>query len=201
MCRKKHKVKVIELKFLNICTEGLYSGNNSLDKIFAKAENKGELDQIRYAADQEGNTALHKACRFGNPSVVEWIIKKWREIDWHLDAETLDDDGFTPLFSVCIRGFNGSELIARKKESTKRNRLEIVKMLHKECRVNLNFKVKNILMTPLHWTVFNDDIETVKYLMENGAYQTLSIEVMSPVDVAGYCDTPKLVKYLYDDLR
>ena len=51
MCRKKHALKVIELKFLNICTEGLYSSKTSLDKIFSKAEQLGELDQIRYAAD------------------------------------------------------------------------------------------------------------------------------------------------------
>jgi len=56
-------------------------------------------------------------------------------------------------------------------------------------------------MTPLHWAVYNEDIDTIKYLVDNGATQKFNTEGMSPVDVAGYCDTPKLVKYFYNDLR
>ena len=46
-CSKKYNiVKVHELAFMNICTEGMSGNPDSLDKIFKEAEKVGATEEI-----------------------------------------------------------------------------------------------------------------------------------------------------------
>ena len=45
--------------------------------LWEEAEREGKLDQIYDAADEEGETAIQKCAKFGNPRVLAWVIEKW----------------------------------------------------------------------------------------------------------------------------
>lgn len=81
MCTKKKsgKTKVYELKFMNLCTEGCYEKPEILDKLWEEAVEAGEQNQILQAKDDDGDLPIHHCAEFGNPSVLAWIINKWKE--------------------------------------------------------------------------------------------------------------------------
>ena len=47
----------------------------------------------------------------GNPTVLQWIIDKWKNCQKELDIDTPDHQGYTPLYLVCYKGFLGAESI------------------------------------------------------------------------------------------
>jgi len=77
ICGKKAEPKTFELRFINLCTEGCYDGLSPLDNLWKEAEELGKLDEIYNAADEEGETAIQKCAKFGNPKVLAWVIEKW----------------------------------------------------------------------------------------------------------------------------
>lgn len=50
-------------------------------------------------------------------------------------------------------------------------------------------------MTPLHWAAYNEDVDTVKFLMENGALLLFNKSKNSPVDIAGFCNIEPVINY------
>ena len=75
---KKPEPKKFELRFMNLCTEGCYDGIEPLEQLWKEAEAEGQLNQIYDAADEEGETAIQKCAKFGNPRVLAWVIEKWQ---------------------------------------------------------------------------------------------------------------------------
>ena len=106
-CSKEKKaVNVHELAFMSAATEGCYGQPALLDAIYEKACMYGFEDQIFQARDRINNEhAIHKAAMHGNPTVLEWIIKKWKEAGICLNIDEKNEQSYTPLFLACQKGF------------------------------------------------------------------------------------------------
>ena len=105
LCSKKtREVRVHELAFMGLCTEGAYNNPGLMDEIFRKAEEAGCADQIYDAMDDDKDLPLHKAALMGNPTVITWIIDKWAAAGKELDINALDHSGYTPLYLTCYKG-------------------------------------------------------------------------------------------------
>ena len=87
----------------------------------------------------------------------------------------------------------GAEGTASKSEGVKAKRLKIVKMLVKE-GASVNMIREVVLLTPLHWAAWNDDAELCRFLLVNGADQTVSAAGSMPVDIAGFSGNLKVIK-------
>ena len=85
------KIRVHEMAFMGACSEDFtYKNPHLIDAIFERARLCGEIAQIFLAKDEDGDLPIHKACLFGNPTVVQWIIDKWAEYDIDLNIDDLD---------------------------------------------------------------------------------------------------------------
>ena len=93
LCSKGHKVKVYELKFMNLCTEGCYNRPEALDHLWNEAVNEGKQGEILGAVDDEGDTPVQKCAKYGNPTVLRWVLEKWKEEGVRVDLEQKDSDG------------------------------------------------------------------------------------------------------------
>ena len=76
------------------------------------------------AKDEDGDLPIHKSSYYGNPTCLQWIIEKWAEYNLHLDCNTLDQHGFTPLYLVSWRGYLGTQILGSKSPETREKRLE-----------------------------------------------------------------------------
>ena len=47
-------------------------------------------------------------------------------------------------------------------------------------------------MTALHWAAFNEDDQTCDLLLKNGAKLLLNSNLITAVDIAGYCECEKV---------
>lgn len=127
ICSKgKKEVRQHELAFMGVVTEGAYGQPELLDAIFEKAQAAGCLDQIFEAKDDEGNKPIHKATLHGNPTCLQWIIEKWTETGQSLDIDELDNNGYTPLYLVCFKGYLGAEGVTGNTPEIKKKRMECV---------------------------------------------------------------------------
>ena len=117
-CCKK-QFKEYELKFMNLCTEGCYGKPQVLEDLWNKAMNDNREGEILDAKDEGGDTPLQKCAQYGNPTVMQWILAKWKKEGKEIDFEEKDSQGNTPLMAVCVKGYLGSEAIAGKMFSTK----------------------------------------------------------------------------------
>lgn len=66
------------------------------------------------------------------------------------------------LYVACFRGYDDVE------EDAIKTRISCVKLLV-EADADVNFKKHTTLLTPLHWAAFNEDRNTVLYLLQTGA--------------------------------
>ena len=195
-CCKKQP-KMYELKFMNLCTEGCYNRPEALDELWNEAVAENKDREILDAVDDAGDTPIQKCGQYGNPTVLQWVINKWKGQGKELDLEQKDSEGNTPLMAACIKGYLGSEAIAGKLFATKEKRLEVVTILVKE-GADINVVSRMVNMTPLHWAAYNDDPNLVVFLLKAGAKLTFSKRRkngegdVTAVDIAGNMD--------YDDV-
>ena len=56
-----------------------------------------------------------------------------------------------------------------------------------EAGANVNYMTPHTKLTALHWAVLNNDETVVKYLIQKGAEMQFSIQLQTPLDVAGLC--------------
>ena len=166
MCTKKppEKTKIFELKFMNMCTEGCYQKPEMLDNLWNEAVSMNEQRQILDATDDEGDLPIHLCAEFGNPTVLAWVIEKWKSNGEPLDINKPNSDGYTPLFLCCLKGYSGAEAVSGKAPQTKIMRLASVKILI-ENGADINFQADFTGMTSLHWAAYADDAATVQYFL------------------------------------
>ena len=143
---------------------------------------------------------MHHTAEFGNPTVMAWIIKKWKDEGVELDVNAPNHEGYAPLFHCCLKGYLGAEAMSGKAPQTKMQRLECCKLLYNE-GADVNFQAAVTLMTPLHWAAYNDDVATVQYLLTLPAIKIVpNADDVTPVDIAGHCNYEMIVyifvKYL-----
>jgi ankyrin repeat protein len=55
-------------------------------------------------------------------------------------------------------------------------------------------------MTPLHWTTFNEDVETSRLLLRRGAKYRFNKKDQTPVDIAGFCRLKSMVNLFTEEL-
>jgi ankyrin repeat protein len=56
-------------------------------------------------------------------------------------------------------------------------------------------------MTALHWAAFNDDMESVKLLLDFGAKSTLNKKKLTPVDIAARCLNVDVIEIFIKDMQ
>ena len=171
LCSKKtREVRVHELAFMGLCTEGAYNNPGLMDEIFRKAEEAGHADQIFNAKDDDGDLPIHKAALMGNPTVIEWIIAKWKDAGHELDINVIDHNGYTPLYLTCYKGQIGvdSPQAGIKAHLAKQKRMETIQLLINH-GAEVNYQTPKLKMTPLHWAAYSGEADIVKLLLDNGA--------------------------------
>lgn len=94
-------------------------------KYWANLDNVEDVNEI---LTDDGETALHIACRLNLPDIVVMLLEKGASVD------PVRNDGATPLFLACL---NGADEVARL-------------LLNKEANPNIGLRVKNkdVKMTP-----------------------------------------------------
>ena len=64
-----------------------------------------------------------------------------------------------------------------------------------EAGANVNYKKKITGLTPLHWAAFNEDKNTVLYLLKHNAIlQPNTTNNHTPLDIAGICENNGIVE-------
>ena len=135
---------------------------------------------------------IHKACLFGNPTVVQWIVDKWDEYHVLLDVDAIDQHGYTPLYLVCYKGYLGTEGVTSNAPDTREKRMECVKTLLRR-GANINYVTPKLNMTPLHWAAYSGDADLIQLLLDNGAVQLPNSYGFYPVDMAGFCKNTEVI--------
>ena len=135
---------------------------------------------------------IHRASENGNPACIRWILETWASKEIELDIDAVDHNGYSPLYLVCYKGYNGADGLVGMTPEMMANRLECAKLLIQR-NANVNFQTEMLGMTPLHWAAFQGDAEMTKLLIENGARTILSNVGNTPVDIAGFCGKEHIV--------
>ena len=117
-----------------------------------------------FATDEDGDTPLHCAARWGMTDLAKLLLANWAEVN------AKDEDGWTPLHWAAEYG-----------------KLETVQALL-DAGANPDTK-NNAGYTPLHWAAIKGDLGTVKALIDNGADVTATVPYGpsrgdTPLDVA-----------------
>ena len=121
--KKDERTKVFELKFMNMCTEGVYEKPELLDDLWDTAVAAGHKNEVLNAKNEVGDLPIHITAENGNPTVMEWIVKKWNEENVPLSINTENHTGRQPLFLCCLKGYIGAESVFAKLPMTKTQRL------------------------------------------------------------------------------
>lgn len=95
------------------------------------------------APDDNMSTALHFACRNGNPTIVKILIGSS-----NIDVNSADDHGVTPLHYAVFS-----------------SKVDIVKIMCQCPDIDLNVQDEH-MSTPLHYAVWNNDIDLVELLLQ-----------------------------------
>ena len=110
------------------------------------------------AKDEDGDLPIHKSSYYGNPTCVQWIIDKWNDYQIELDINAPDQNGYTPLYLVCWRGYLGTQAFASNSPDTKMKRWKCAQVLLKN-NADINFTSPKLRMTALHWAAYQGDSE------------------------------------------
>ena len=77
------KLKNNATEFMIMCYEGCT--REQLDDIFLAAEKtKSQQSDFKDCIDHSGNKPWHKAAKHSNAVALQWIIDKWKEMEWPL---------------------------------------------------------------------------------------------------------------------
>ena len=88
---------------------------------------------------------------------------------------------FTPLMSVCFRGY----LVKGQAKDAEEPRLQIVKILL-AVGADADYTASDTKMTPAHWAAYNKDFAVVRELLLHGAnHFAFSHMQRMPIDVGG----------------
>ena len=153
-----------------------------MQEAYDKHPNKKEMLTIQNK--RAGATALHLASNNGHAEIVKFLVDKIvndlpNEKEQWINKK--NKFGFTPLMSVCFRGY----LTKGSASHAEENRLAIVKCLI-ENGANPNYQTVDTLMTATHWAAYNKDHGVVKVLLEAGSdHFAFSHMGRLPIDVAG----------------
>jgi len=198
MCRKKavRELEVILFGFAqkgerNYDPENKGDPDRDINKLWSQAKAQGLTDEIINAKNDEGDRPLHEACEQGQASVVEWILEQ-PELGAKNYIDEKAQNGMTPLFLVCLKGYTGAEGVGAKMNRTKENRLKIAKCLVEQ-GADINAE-DSIGMTALHWACYNDDANLVRFLLERKADQKISKAGTMAIDIAGFMGYTDVVK-------
>jgi len=104
------------------------------------------------ATDSQRFTLLHKSVLHSNTDLVSFLLsQKNEEGELILDINATSEEGFTPLHQAALHGCH-----------------QIIKLLIKE-GANVNSITKHNKATPLHLSVYKNNVECTELLLNNGA--------------------------------
>ena len=101
------------------------------------------------AKDNDGNTALHWACRFGLTEIAQLLIQSSK--DFGIDLNAKNDNGLTALHEACIDGQTET--------------VQLLIQFSKEFGIDLNAK-DNDGWTALHWACNSGRTETIQIILK-----------------------------------
>jgi len=131
--------------------------------------------------------------------VIKWIVEKWKLHKVDLDINKPDPNSYTPLMLLCHKGCSGPK-VKDQTEGTLKNRLDCAEILVAN-GANVNVRSDDILMTPLHWAAYNNDVGVLNLLLRSGAAITLNKSGYAPIDLAGFCGNKEAVRVFVDDCQ
>ncbi|KAM2954083.1 hypothetical protein FF1_032407 [Malus domestica] len=136
------------------------------------ASQPGDLDALRLALDnlvgsiddsvEDGDTALHLACLYGNLSCVQLkiILRMWLLLERGANLEAKDEDGAIPLHDACAGGYTEVvQLLINSANDAEREK----KMLE---------TVDAEGNTPLHHAARGEHADIIRLLLASGAVPT-----------------------------
>ncbi|KAM1467142.1 hypothetical protein ACFX2I_032282 [Malus domestica] len=136
------------------------------------ASQRGDLDALRLALDnlvgsiddsvEDGDTALHLACLYGNLSCVQLkiILRMWLLLERGAKLEAKDEDGAIPLHDACAGGY--TEVVQLLINSA--NDAEHEKKMLETVDAEGN--------TPLHHAARGEHADIIRLLLASGALPT-----------------------------
>lgn len=155
---------------------------------------------LEYTNVKSDSTALHLAANNGHAEVVKFIVQQIRDdfpedLKPWINKKNLYD--FTPLVSVCFRGY----LTKGQAKDKYEDRLKIVKVLVR-AGANIMHFTKDTMMTCMHWAAYNKDDMVIKWLLKEGS-QPFKFSHMGrlAIDVAGSCKAWECVDVFLDSFR
>ena len=98
--------------------------------------------------------------------------KRREQIEQLPEIDSLDKNGYSPLFLTCWKGYKG-KIANEEREEVFENRLICARVLIEE-GADVNFTTKRLKMTPLHWAAYHGDPKLVKLLIDRNAESTRS---------------------------
>jgi len=131
--------------------------------------------------------------------VIKWIAEKWKLFNVDLDINKPDPSSYTPLMLLCHKGSTGPK-VKEQTEGMLQNRLACAEILVAN-GANVNVCSDDILMTPLHWAAFNNDVGVINLLLRSGATISLNKSGYAPIDLAGFCGNKEAVRVFVDDCQ
>lgn len=121
--------------------------------------------------DGHSRTAFFAACANNHLEVARFLLDIAHEQGHHESIRQPMDDGRTPFSKACGRGH-----------------LDIVKMLigHADAKIEVNAIEGTPKRTALHWASYNNRVDVVLFLLQNGAKATLAdADGKTPLTLAG----------------
>lgn len=190
----------------------IFGVNHARFSFLTLAAIKGMVDLVEYLIENgadvnqtnnQGGTALQLAAFHGHYEIVKLLLSKGA----NPNIKSVFDQ--TPLLMACIEGHEKvvKVLLRHGADPTIDNQTPIfvscaggwpsvVKILLENGNVNVNVEGSDSLY-PIHYASMNDNLDTVKLLIENGAIiNTKTLEDITPLHLAAYNGCFSIVKVI-----